>query len=120
LNWTSIILDPTFPKEVGVMRLSDETLRGRTVIASDGLAVGHVARLYLDSDAWQVESLQVVLRKEVADRIGVSRNMFRAGTLEMPVSAIQSVGDAVVLSVASDALRAWINTSTESEASSAH
>ena len=41
------------------MRLSDENLRGRTVIASDGLAIGKIAVLFLDSDAWRVESLQV-------------------------------------------------------------
>lgn len=88
------------------MRLSDETLRGRTVIASDGLAVGQVAALFLNSDGWEVESLVVALRREVADRLGVSRNVFRAGTLEIPVSMVQSVGDAVVLSVGVGALRA--------------
>jgi sporulation protein YlmC with PRC-barrel domain len=88
------------------MRLSDETLRGRTVIASDGLAVGQVAALFLDSDGWMVESLVVTLRRDVADRLGVSRNVFRPGTLEIPVAAVQSVGDAIVLSVGVDALRA--------------
>jgi sporulation protein YlmC with PRC-barrel domain len=88
------------------MRLSDETLRGRTVIASDGLAVGQVAALFLDSDGWAVESLVVTLRRDVADRLGVSRNVFRPGTLEIPVATVQSVGDAVVLSIGVDALRA--------------
>jgi sporulation protein YlmC with PRC-barrel domain len=87
------------------MRLSDETLRGRTVIASDGLAVGQVAALFLNSDGWVIESLLVALRREVADRLGVSRNIFRPRTLEIAVSMVQSVGDAVVLSVGVDALR---------------
>jgi sporulation protein YlmC with PRC-barrel domain len=87
------------------MRLSDENLRGRTVIASDGLAIGDVAALFLDSDAWRVESLQVKLRKDVADRLGADRGMFHAGVLEIPIRMIQSVGDAVVLSVAVDELR---------------
>ena len=47
------------------MRLSDETLRGRTVIAADGQAIGEVAALFLDSDAWRVESLQIKLRKKL-------------------------------------------------------
>ena len=101
------------------MRLSDETLRGRTVIASDGLAVGQIAGLFLDSDAWQVESFQVTLRKEVADRLGISRNLLRSGTLEIPVAVVQSVGDAVVLSIAVDALRGAVSASSE-EAPSAH
>jgi sporulation protein YlmC with PRC-barrel domain len=87
------------------MRLSDENLRGRTVIGADGQAVGEVAALFLDSDAWGIESLQVKLRKEIADRLGASRSVFRAGTVEIPIRLIQSVGDAVVLSVAVDGLR---------------
>ena len=49
------------------MRLTDETLRGRTVIASDGLAVGQVAAVFLNSDGWVIESLLVALRREIAD-----------------------------------------------------
>jgi sporulation protein YlmC with PRC-barrel domain len=87
------------------MRLSNENLRGRTVIASDGLAIGQVAAVFLDSEAWRVEALQVKLRKEVADRLGANHGLFRAGELEIPVRMVQSVGDAVVLSVAVDELR---------------
>ena len=87
------------------MRLSDENLRGRTVIGADGQAVGEVAALFLDSEAWGIQSLQVKLRKEIADRLGASRSVFHAGTVEVPIRLIQSVGDAVVLSVAVDGLR---------------
>jgi len=87
------------------MRLSDENLRGRTVIASDGLAIGEVALVFLDSDAWRVESLQVRLRKDVANRLGADRSVFHAGALEIPIRMVQSVGDAVVLTVAVDDLR---------------
>jgi sporulation protein YlmC with PRC-barrel domain len=87
------------------MRLSDENLRGRTVIGADGLAVGEVAALFLDSDAWSVESIQVKLRKEIADQLGASRTIFHAGTVEIPVRLVQSVGDALVLSVPVDGLR---------------
>jgi sporulation protein YlmC with PRC-barrel domain len=87
------------------MRLSDENLRRRTVIAADGQAIGEVAALFLDSDAWRVESLHVKLRNEVADQLGAARGMFHAGTLEIPIRMVQSVGDAVVLSVAAHELR---------------
>jgi sporulation protein YlmC with PRC-barrel domain len=87
------------------MRLSDENLRGRTVIAAGGQAIGEIAALFVDSDRWQVESLQVKLRKEVADQLGATRGMFHAGTLEMPIGMVQSVGDAVVLSVAAHELK---------------
>jgi sporulation protein YlmC with PRC-barrel domain len=87
------------------MRLSDENLRGRTVIGADGQAVGEVATLFLDSEAWAIQSLQVKLRKEIADRLGASRSVFHAGTVEIPIRLIQSVGDAVVLSIPVDGLR---------------
>lgn len=75
------------------------------MIAADGQAVGEVASLFLDSDAWRVESLQVKLRNEIADQLGASRGMFQAGTLELPVGMVQSVGDAIVLSVPTLQLR---------------
>jgi sporulation protein YlmC with PRC-barrel domain len=96
------------------MRLSDENLRGRTVISADGQAVGEVAAVFLDSDTWQVESLQLKLRKEVADELGATRSLFHAGTLELPVLMVQSVGDAVVLSISAGELRQVLPTAGDS------
>lgn len=87
------------------MRLSDEMLRKRTVIAADGQAIGEVAALILDSDSWRIESLQIKLRKEAADKLGAARGIFHAGTLDLPIRLIQSIGDAVVLSVPTLELR---------------
>jgi len=81
------------------MRLSDETLRGKTVIGADGQAIGEVSAIFLEAETWRVESLQVRLRREVADLLGASRSMFRAGKLEIAIGHVQSVGDALVLSV---------------------
>lgn len=100
------------------MRLSDENLRGRSVVASDGVAIGEAATLFLDSEAWRVESLRVKLHRDIADRLGAGRSLFHAGAVEIPVSMIQSVGDAVVLSVAVDELRQVLPGSAE--AASAH
>jgi sporulation protein YlmC with PRC-barrel domain len=88
------------------MRSSDENIRGRTMVAADGHVLGEVSGLFLDSDAWRVESLQVALRKDVADQLGAHRSVFHAGALELPVGMVQSVCATVVLSVALDGLRA--------------
>ncbi len=87
------------------MRVSDDSLRGRTVIAADGHAIGEVASLYVETGTWQVESLQIKLRNEIADQLGVSRNIFHAGEIELAIRYVQSVGDAIVLSVPTDQLR---------------
>ena len=75
------------------------------MISADGLAVGEVTALFLDTDLWRVETLQVKLRNEIADRLGADHGMFRAGSIEIPSGMVQSVGDGVVLSVPVDALR---------------
>jgi sporulation protein YlmC with PRC-barrel domain len=90
------------------MRLSDANLRGRTVIAADGQIVGEISGFFLNSDTWSIESLQVELRKETADQLGAARSMFRAGSLEIPIRMIQSVGTTVVLAVRTDDLRVVI------------
>ena len=87
------------------MRLSDENLRGLTVISADGTAIGSIAELFISSTDWRVESVRIELRKDIADRIGANRTVFHPGTIELPVSLIQSVGDAVVLSVDVEKLR---------------
>jgi sporulation protein YlmC with PRC-barrel domain len=86
------------------MRLSDESLRNRTVIAADGKVVGEIILLFLDG-ALSVEALLVRLGNDVADRLGAERSVFRAGTLEIPRRLVQSVGDTIVLSAALDDLR---------------
>jgi sporulation protein YlmC with PRC-barrel domain len=87
------------------MSLSDENLRGRTVIAADGQAIGKITSLRIDPAAWRVESICVELRKEIADRLGARRTMFHAGEIELSVQVVQSVGDAVVLSAGVSDLR---------------
>jgi len=97
------------------MRLSDDNMRGRTIIAADGQVIGEVSALFLDSDAWRVESLQVTLRKDTADQLGAHRSIFHAGALEIPVSMVQSVGATVVLAVPVDALRAVLRSDGDQE-----
>ncbi len=87
------------------MKIPVESLKGRTVIASDGLAIGEIDNLFLEGTDWRVSSVRVRLRREVADRLGAEHSMFRSGFLEIPIRMVQSVGDAVILSVPADALR---------------
>ncbi len=100
------------------MRLSEESLRRRTVIGADGLAIGEVSGLLFDSSTWSVDSLEVKLRKEIADEIGAARRLFHAGILELPTRIVQSVGDAIILSVAVAELRQFLP--REEEPVSAH
>ncbi|MBL9024364.1 MAG: PRC-barrel domain-containing protein [Myxococcales bacterium] len=97
------------------MLAPDETIRGRTVIAADGQLVGEVSALLIETDEWRVESLQIALRKDIADQLGAHRGIFRAGTLEIPVRIIQSVGRTIILSVPVDGLRPVLPTDPETD-----
>lgn len=90
------------------MRLSDEDIRGRVIIAADGQVVGEIDTILFEADggAWHVEALGVTLRKDVADALGAHRDMFHSGKLEIPTHMVQSVGTTVVLSVPVGGLRA--------------
>jgi sporulation protein YlmC with PRC-barrel domain len=87
------------------MQVSDEHLRRRTVIAADGQAIGEVAALSIDTSKWTVIALQIKLHKAAADQLGAARGILRAATLELPVRMVQSVGDAILLTVPTLELR---------------
>ena len=87
------------------MQVSDEQLRGKTVIAADGQAIGEVAALFIDTSTWTIVTLQIKLSKSAAEQLGASRGLLRAATLELPVRTVQSVGDAVLLSIPTLELR---------------
>lgn len=89
--------------------LFEETVRDRKVVAADGQIVGEVTDLMINSGTWQVESVRVKLINEIADDLGISRSMLRAATIDLPVSTVQSVGDAVLLSVPTGKFRATIS-----------
>ena len=55
------------------MQVSDEHLRGRSVIAADGQAIGEVAALFIDTSGWTIIGLQIKLSKPVAEQIGATR-----------------------------------------------
>jgi sporulation protein YlmC with PRC-barrel domain len=98
------------------MRLSDENIRGRTVIGADGQAIGAITALFIDATEWRIESVSVELHKDMADRLGAARSMFRRGSIEIPVALIQSVGDTVVLGVGVDDLREGRRTTAQDAA----
>ena len=83
-------------------------IRGRGVIAGDGLEIGEVEDLVVDTASWQVESLQLKVGKDVADRLSISRGVFHGGRIGLPVRLIQSVGDSIILNVPSGELRSFL------------
>jgi sporulation protein YlmC with PRC-barrel domain len=86
-------------------QVSDEHLRGRTVIAADGQAIGEVASLFIDTSTWMIVALQIKLSKSAAEQLGAAHSLLRAATFELPIRMVKSVADAVLLSVPTLELR---------------
>lgn len=85
--------------------LSCDSLRDRAVIDAAGVTIGHVDCVLLDPSSWQVRAVRVTLRREVTEEMGAVRSLFRRTTADIPTSAVQSVGDAVLLRLAAHDLR---------------
>lgn len=94
----------------------EKFLRGRKVISADGHAVGEIADLMVNSEGWQVVSVHLKLNNSIADHLGIRRGKFHAGTIDVPVGMIQSVGDAVVLAVPTSRLRPTLTGSQDAAA----
>lgn len=91
------------------MQVSDEQLRGRTVMAADGQAIGEVGVLFVDTSTWTIVSFQIKLSKPAAEQLGVARGLLHGPTIELPIRVVQSVGDAVLLSVPTLELRQTVS-----------
>jgi sporulation protein YlmC with PRC-barrel domain len=87
------------------MQVSDDHFRGRTVIAADGQAIGEVSALFIDTSTWAIVEFQIKLSKLAAEQLGASRGLLRAATIQLPIRVVQSVGDAVLLSLPTLELR---------------
>jgi sporulation protein YlmC with PRC-barrel domain len=87
------------------MDMTDADLRDRTVIGADGNAIGQVAAIILDSETWSVKAVRIKLRANVAEQVGAGHSLFHASMIDVATAHVQSVGDAVVLSISADGLR---------------
>jgi len=92
------------------MLISDEDLRNRPIIGSDGFQIGEVVRVFLDGDDFKVVSIEAKLSNHIADQLGAPRSIFRAGTLEIPIDLIQATTDSVILKVSLTELQESLTT----------
>lgn len=90
------------------MILTHDTLKGRSMTAADGKVIGQIAGISFESESWRINHLDVKLAKDTAEELGVDHSFFHAGSLEIPVHMVQSVGDSVVLTVPLAGLRSLL------------
>lgn len=85
--------------------LKDDSLHGRAVLSGDGVRIGEVTHLLVDTQSLRIAALEVRLHKEVADRVGLPHGILRGPMIHIPSDQVQSIGDAVILTVPVNGLR---------------
>lgn len=100
--------------------MTDDALHGKVLISGDGIAVGEIVRLIIDTTDWRVRGVEVRMRKDAAERIGVRHGFLRGSTIEIPIEHVQSVADAVILGVPLESLRAAAGGDTHSAEPASH
>jgi sporulation protein YlmC with PRC-barrel domain len=88
------------------MRFLPDDLRHRTVLDASGLAIGEVEDLLFDPTSWHIEALRIRLKREVTVKAGVESSRLRRAHIDVSTGAVQSIGDAVLLSVPLEELAA--------------
>jgi sporulation protein YlmC with PRC-barrel domain len=84
--------------------MTDDALHGRAVLTTDGVNLGALEHLLVDTPQLRVSGVEIRIRKEIAERLGVPYGLLRGPTLQIPIEQVQSIGDVVLLSVHVDAL----------------
>jgi sporulation protein YlmC with PRC-barrel domain len=86
--------------------MTDDALHGRTVLSSDGHALGEVAHLLIDHGKLELAGMEVKVRRNVAERLHLSQSRLRSTTITIPAENVHSIGDVVILEVGLDSLAA--------------
>lgn len=86
--------------------LSCNEIHQRTVIDASGTAIGEVDGIVMDPASWRVEALRVRLSREATEQVGAAKGLFRKAVIDISTTAIQSVGDTVLLRMRAEDLRA--------------
>jgi len=86
------------------MNTSLDNLPGISVLDRTGRALGTITRVLVDTESWAVRALQVRLRRQTAQDLGVRWSPFHQPTMDVPTGLVLAAGDAVILRATLDEL----------------
>lgn len=72
-------------------------LNGKRVITSDGQVLGEVEDTEINVEDWTITHVHVSLTKEISDQFHFEKPFLGSVTVCLPVSAIEAVGEVIVL-----------------------
>jgi sporulation protein YlmC with PRC-barrel domain len=92
--------------------MTDDSLHGRTVLTSDGHALGELTHILVDNKLMPA-AVEVKVRREVAERLHLPHTRLRAPTLQIPAESVHSIADVIILEVGLESLSARAPARTE-------
>lgn len=89
--------------DVGVE--SSNALLGVKIETADGILLGTVDSIHIDSDTWYIMSLKVKLDKGAHKKLGISKGLFSKVVSGLLTTFIKSVGPSIKLKLTMDELK---------------
>jgi sporulation protein YlmC with PRC-barrel domain len=83
-------------------------LIGKTVSNADGLLIGELQDVILDTDTWSISDIQVKVEKQTAKELGMKTPFFGSLLILLDVVYIKSVSDQVILGMGRDELKPYV------------
>ena len=83
--------------------MNSREIEGKPVLGSNGWKIGKAKDIVFDERTWRVLSLDVELEKDVAREFDMQTH-FHKTHVEMNVSYIQAIGDAIILNTSKEDL----------------
>jgi sporulation protein YlmC with PRC-barrel domain len=88
-------------------QVTSSDMKGKEVIEPGGEVIGKVKDVYIDTNNWQVPSLDIALDGKIADAIGMKK---RFGRADIPIksSYIGRVGEKVLVNASREELTKYV------------
>ena len=77
--------------------VSTGLLIGKKILARDGLELGHVDSLIVDTDTWQVTALGVKVARDKLEQLNLKRKLVGSQSVVVPTSEVAAATDVVML-----------------------
>lgn len=77
--------------------VSTGLLIGKKILAQDGLELGHVDSLIVDTETWQVTALGVKVARDKLEQLNLKRRLVGSQSVVVPTSEVAAATDVVML-----------------------
>jgi sporulation protein YlmC with PRC-barrel domain len=94
---------------------------GKTVANADGMLIGKLEDIVIDTETWAISDLQVRVEKQTAKELGLKIPLLGFGSLLIliDVSHVKSMSDQVILDMPSEKFKSYVDERAAADAAAA-